>query len=250
MYKSAITHEEVEVLPYVAFGGKITVVDKPEKVAAAVEALAAEAVIGYDTESRPSFTRGVKYGVSLVQLASAEEAFLFRVDKIGIPQELVALLQNGEVLKVGAAVSEDIRGMQRLGRFTPKGFVDLQQMVEAYSVTEKSLKKMAAIVLNFRISKSQQTSNWSALRYTAEQKLYAATDAWVCREIYLKLLLAAPDVPLESMNMNPDGTLRPVPPKPKPQPRPQPASTHPRRHRRRGGKGRHKPKPTAEDLTI
>ncbi|MDR2814416.1 MAG: 3'-5' exonuclease domain-containing protein 2 [Prevotellaceae bacterium] len=195
MFSPHITHEDIEALPYVAFGGKITVVDKREKVAAAVSCLMQEKILGYDTETRPSFTRGVHYGVSLVQLSTADQAFLFRVDKIGVPSELVALLQSCDVLKVGVAINEDIRGMQRIGAFKPQGFVDLQQLTERYGVEDKALKKIAAIVLNLRISKSQQTSNWAALRYTAEQKLYAATDAWVCREIYLKLIERQPLFP-------------------------------------------------------
>jgi ribonuclease D len=192
MFNQHISHEEIEALPYVAFGGKITVVDKPEKLAAAVSYLTQERILGYDTESRPTFTRGVHYGVSLVQLSSADHAFLLRIDKIGIPPELVALLQSRQVLKVGVAINDDIRGMQRVKAFRPQGFIDLQKLAEAYGVEDKALKKLAAIVLNLRISKSQQTSNWAAARYTAEQKLYAATDAWVCREIYLKLMESEP----------------------------------------------------------
>ncbi|MDR3188347.1 MAG: 3'-5' exonuclease domain-containing protein 2 [Prevotellaceae bacterium] len=192
MFNTHITHEEIEELPYVAFGGKITVVDKREKVSSAISRLMQEPILGYDTETRPSFTRGVHYGTSLLQLSTAEEAFLFRIDKIGVPKELVALLQCKEVLKIGVAIGEDIRGMQRIGAFKPQGFVDLQQLTDRYGIEDKALKKIAAIVLNLRISKSQQTSNWAALRYTAEQKLYAATDAWVCREIYLKLLEVQP----------------------------------------------------------
>ncbi|MDR0712155.1 MAG: 3'-5' exonuclease domain-containing protein 2 [Prevotellaceae bacterium] len=194
MFTQHITHEEIEALPYVAFGGKITIVDKPEKVAAAVSHLMQEKLLGYDTETRPNFTRGVHYRISLVQLSSADRAFLFRIDKIGIPKELLELLQNGQVLKIGVAINDDIQGMQRIRAFKPQGFVDLQKITEAYGIEDKALKKIAAIVLNLRISKSQQTSNWAALRYTAEQKLYAATDAWVCREIYLKLKESNPQL--------------------------------------------------------
>lgn len=192
MFNQHITHEEIEALPYVAFGGKITIVDRPEKVAAAVSYLMQEKILGYDTETRPSFTRGVHYGVSLVQLSSADQAYLFRIDKIGVPPALVELLQCKQVLKVGVAINDDIRGMQRIGAFRPQGFIDLQKLIESYGIEDKALKKIAAIVLNLRISKSQQTSNWAVARYSAEQKLYAATDAWVCREIYLKLMESEP----------------------------------------------------------
>lgn len=222
MFASQITHEEIEALPYVEFGGKITVVKKVEEVVAAVEYLRHEKVLGYDTETRPSFTRGVRYGVSLLQLSSAERAFLFRVDQIGMPKELVELLQNREVLKVGAAITEDIKGLQRIAPYKPQGFLDLQKMAEAYGIEDKALKKMAAIVLNLRISKSQQTSNWAATYYTAEQKRYAATDAWVCREIYMKLVERGAEKisPLEAASF----VDMPKPPKPKPKRQPRSVS--------------------------
>lgn len=219
MFASHITHEEMDVMPYVAFGGKITVVKKITDVAAAVEHLMQEKVLGYDTETRPSFTRGVRYGVSLLQLSSAEQAFLFRVDQIGIPKALVELLQNKQVLKVGAAITEDIKGLQRIAPYKAQGFLDLQKMAEAYGIEDKALKKMAAIVLGLRISKSQQTSNWGAAYYTAEQKLYAATDAWICREIYLKLLEKGAEKISPITNDSFIDFEKPPKPKPKRQPR-------------------------------
>lgn len=187
IYPAHITHEEIEELPYVSFGGKINTVESLDNIKEIASYLLSQRVLGYDTETKPSFTKGVRYGVSLLQLSDNEEAFLFRLDKIGLPSELVPILQSPDILKVGAAISEDVRGMQKLRKFKPQGFVDLQKIVCNYGIEDKAVKKMAAIVLNLRISKSQQTSNWGAEKYTPEQKLYAATDAWVCREIYLKL---------------------------------------------------------------
>ncbi|MDR3329131.1 MAG: 3'-5' exonuclease domain-containing protein 2 [Prevotellaceae bacterium] len=221
MFPPHITHDEIEAMPYVAFGGSITVVEKPEQAVEAGRYLMQETLLGYDTESRPSFERGVRYGLSLVQLSSASRAFLFRVDKMGVPPALVEVLQSPKILKVGAAIGEDIHGVQRLCRFTPDSFVDLQKMVEAYGIEDKALKKMAAIVLGLRISKSQQTSNWAASRYSDEQKSYAATDAWICREIYLKLLTITPP---------------PAPPKAA-APAPAPTEAKPKRRHRRGHRG-------------
>ena len=231
MFDPQITHEDVDALPYVAFGGKITLVKRAADVAAAAEYLALQPVLGYDTETRPSFARGEHYGVSLLQLATAEQAFLFRVDKVGLPLPLLELLQRRQPLKVGVAIGDDIRGLQRIAPFTPQGFVDLQKMAEAYGIQDKALKKVAAIVLGLRISKSQQTSNWGAYSYSAEQKLYAATDAWVCREVYLKLLERSEEIapttadafvdfekPKRKKRPRPrrwraDGTRRPRPPR-------------------------------------
>ncbi|MDR2937922.1 MAG: 3'-5' exonuclease domain-containing protein 2 [Prevotellaceae bacterium] len=228
MFASQITSEEIETLPYAAFAGKITLVQKPEGVAAAVAHLAQQSVLGYDTETRQSFTRGVHYGVSLLQLSSAEQAFLFRVDKIGIPEPLISLLQNKSILKIGAAITDDIRGLQRIAAFRAQGFVDLQKMTEAYGIQDKALKKMAAIVLGVRISKSQQTSNWALASYTAEQKLYAATDAWICREIYQKLLDSSADIsPIVAASFV--DMEKPKKTKPKPQSKPKSRSSAARR---------------------
>jgi len=231
MFAHHITNEEIDELPYVAFGGKITVVRKAADVPAAVAHLVQQKVIGYDTEARPSFTRGLQYGVSLLQLSSAEQAFLFRVDKVGLPDDLLALLQNRQVLKVGAAIHDDIRGLQRIAPFKAQGFVDLQKLTAAYGIEDNSLKKMAAIVLGFRISKSQQTSNWAAMSYTAEQKQYAATDAWVCREIYMKLLNqhdeVSPAVAESFVDMEKPPKVKQQPPPPNPNRR------RPSRRRRR-----------------
>ncbi|GHT73828.1 3'-5' exonuclease [Bacteroidia bacterium] len=186
-YLEHITGEEIERLPYVSFGGKITLVEKLSLVPAMVEYLLAQSVLGYDTETQPCFTKGDRHRMSLVQLSSGDEAFLIRVDKIGFPAALIPVLQSPDIIKVGAAIHDDIKGMQRMHRFTPRGFIDLQKYVEQFGILDKAVKKMAAIVLQLRISKSQQTSNWARKRYTEEQKKYAATDAWVCREIYLGL---------------------------------------------------------------
>ncbi|MGL5914331.1 MAG: 3'-5' exonuclease, partial [Bacteroidales bacterium] len=156
MFATQITKEAIASLPITAFGGNIIVVDTMAGMEKAVLELKKESVLGYDTETRPSFTKGVRYGVSLLQLSSANCACLFRVDKIGLPRELVKLLENPKIIKVGAAVLEDIRGLQRIENFTPAGFVDLQKLAPQYGIEDKALKKMAAIVFGKRISKSQQ----------------------------------------------------------------------------------------------
>ncbi|GHT11634.1 3'-5' exonuclease [Bacteroidia bacterium] len=187
-YPAHIAHEEIEQLPYVSFGGKINVIEDLSQVPPMVEYLLAQTVLGYDTETRPSFRKGVRHQVSLLQLASGDEAFLMRIDKIGIPNELIAVLQSPTIIKVGAAIRDDIKGMQKLHRFAPRGFIDLQDYAMQFGIEDKAVKKLAAIVLRLHISKSQQTSNWGNAIYTEAQKQYAATDAWICREIYLKLL--------------------------------------------------------------
>ena len=144
-------------------------------------------MLGFDTESRPSFRRGKKNRISLIQLASGNLACLFRINKIGIPEELISILTDPEVIKAGVAVHDDIRFLKNVKKFDPAGFVDLQTLVKDYGIQSSGLKKLTAIILGFRISKQQQVTNWNAEQLTEAQQLYAATDAWVCREIYKKL---------------------------------------------------------------
>jgi ribonuclease D len=126
--------------------------------------------------------------VALLQLSGPEKAYLFRVNKIGMHRRLCSILANPKIIKVGAAVHDDIRGLQKHHDFTAAGFVDLQKIVWEWGIRDKAVKKMAAIILGYRISKTQQLSNWEADVLSEPQCRYAATDAWVCREMYLKLM--------------------------------------------------------------
>ena len=174
-----------------AFEGRITVIDSVGiEFDRAIRYLRNQKVIGFDTETKPMFSSSEHRHnlTALLQLSGAEKAFLFRVKDIGMPRKLCALMANPNVIKVGAAGAEDIRGLQNYYHYDPRSFVDLQSLVAEYGIRDKSVKKMAAIILGIHISKSQQMSNWEAETLTEAQKLYAATDAWVCREMYMKLL--------------------------------------------------------------
>lgn len=191
MYRISISPEEIEQLPPAAFQGKIEVIDNVGlDFFRAVRYLRRQSVIGFDTESRPCFSPNQpQYGVSLLQLSGKERAFLFRIKLMGdIPKALRKILSSEEIIKVGAAVNDDVRGLEKHHGFIPKSFVDLQKIVWEYGIKDKSVKKMAAIILGIRISKTQQLSNWEAETLSDAQQSYAATDAWVCREMYLKLL--------------------------------------------------------------
>jgi ribonuclease D len=126
--------------------------------------------------------------VALLQLSGPDKAFLFRINKIGMHRRLCNLLASDKIVKVGAAIHDDIRGLQKKHEFQPAAFVDLQKIVWEWGIRDKSVKKMAAIILGFRVSKTQQLSNWEAEKMSEAQCKYAATDAWVCREMYLRLL--------------------------------------------------------------
>ena len=190
MFKESITPQEIEKLEYASFPGKIYVIDSVgAEFNRAIAYLRSQKVIGFDTETRPTFTPSQpRYGVALLQLSGPEKAFLFRVNCMGMHRRLCNLLASDKVLKVGAAIHDDIKGLQRLRDYVPAGFVDLQKIVCEWGIRDKSVKKMAAIIMGIRISKSQQLSNWEAERLSDAQALYAATDAWVCREMYLRLM--------------------------------------------------------------
>ena len=190
MFKESVTPQEIEKLEYASFPGKIYVIDSVgAEFNRAIAYLRAQKVIGFDTETRPTFTPGQpQYGVALLQLSGPERAYLFRVKSMGMHRRLCNLLASEKIIKVGAAIHDDIRGLQRLRPFEPAGFVDLQKIVWEWGIRDKSVKKMAAIILGIRISKTQQLSNWEAEKLSDAQCLYAATDAWVCREMYLRLM--------------------------------------------------------------
>lgn len=187
MYQDKIDNEELAELPLGAFHGEIIVVDTPELMDEAAEYLAKQRFIGYDTETRPTFRKGAKNDVALVQLSAADRCFLLRLNKTPMSQEMMTIMESDKILKIGAAIHDDIKAMQALQKFNNKGFADLQQIVGNYGIEDKSVRKIAGIVLRIRISKAQRLSNWEAQNLTPSQQLYAATDAWVCREIYLKL---------------------------------------------------------------
>lgn len=190
MFANSISTEEIEKLEKASFNGEIIVIDRPGKeLDNAIRYLKNKTLLGFDTESRPCFSPGQpQYGTSLLQLSGAEKAFLFRLKLIGIDRRLASILANPDIIKVGAAVTDDIKGLKKFANFKEAGFVDLQRIVGEYGINDKSVKKMAAIILGVKISKTQQLSNWEAEKLSESQQKYAATDAWVCRAMYQKLL--------------------------------------------------------------
>lgn len=190
MFKESITPKELEKIDFASCPGKIVVIDSVgAEFNRAIAYLRNQKVIGFDTETRPTFSPDQpRYSVSLLQLSGPDKSFLFRINKIGMHRRLCNLLSSDKVIKVGAAIHDDIRGLQKHRDFIPAGFVDLQKIVWEWGIRDKAVKKMAAIILGIRISKTQQLSNWEAEKLSESQCKYAATDAWVCREMYMKLL--------------------------------------------------------------
>ncbi len=190
-YKEKISGEELQKLPVKAFEGPIQLVASSEEIKEAVDYLAQQPYIGFDTETRPAFKKGQKYQVALLQLASEEKAFVFFLQKIEDFEQISALLCNKKVTKIGVATRDDIKTLNKLFPVNSSSFIDLQNIIENYGIKELSLKKMAALTLNFRISKTQRISNWEADPLSEQQLVYAATDAWVSLMIYLQLLTSS-----------------------------------------------------------
>ena len=187
MLVTEISKEELNTLSLVRFDGKIHVIEYYGAAETAVNRLRSYPAIGFDTETRPSFTKGKLNRVALLQLATATEVFLFRLCKMDISQSLLALLADPNILKIGAAIKNDLDVLRRSAKIKPRGFIDLQDMVQEFNIKSLGLSKMAGIVLGVRVSKSQQLSNWENDTLTEAQQRYAATDAWVCYRIYEKL---------------------------------------------------------------
>jgi ribonuclease D len=186
-FQENITVEELQDYDLSWFKGEIVVVDDKKTFSKVLPRLLEEKVLGFDTESRPSFRKGHRNRVSLIQLATGDLACLFRINRIGLPAELARLLSNPGIIKAGVAIHDDIKFLKRIRKFNPEGFIDLQGFVKDFGIQSSGLKKLTAIVLGFRISKRQQVTDWEADKLSEPQQVYAATDAWVCREIYRKL---------------------------------------------------------------
>jgi len=182
-----ISNELTAQLPAIEFRGQIRIIEHERDIAEACRYLETQPLVGFDTETRPSFRPGVVYRVSLLQLSSPERCYLFRLNKIPLAKPILRLLENRDLLKIGADVAGDLRSLRRIRHFRDAGFVDLQQIAPEWGIEEKSLRKLSAIVLGQRVSKAQRLSNWEAATLTAKQMLYAATDAWVCTRIYERL---------------------------------------------------------------
>jgi len=182
-----ISNDEVAALPTAEFAGRIVVVDDESKIEAACRDLSSCTVVGFDTETRPSFKAGVTNKVSLLQLSTPETCYLFRLNRIRLDNRILKILTAKRIVKVGADVAGDMRSLHVLRSFREQGFVDLQQLAAGSGIEEKSLRKLAAITLGLRVSKSQRLSNWEAATLTPQQMMYAAVDAWICIEILRRL---------------------------------------------------------------
>lgn len=180
----SIDKTTIPAMPQVTFPGTITVVDTVDAAASAISYLKTRRVVGFDTETRPSFRRGVYNKIALLQLASADRAYLFRLNVIGLPDFVCDFLANSKVRKIGLSVKDDFNSLRGRSAIEPQNFVELQELAGSMGIREKGLQRMYALLFGQRISKGQQLSNWEADELSDGQCMYAAIDAWACIRIY------------------------------------------------------------------
>ena len=183
-----MTKEEINSFPIRKWSGPVHVIRSNERMTNAVEQLSLETILGFDIETRPAFNKGQKYLPSLLQLAGENSVYLFQLKHLGLQEPLIKILADPAVIKAGVSLAHDLRELKQLTPFTQAGFVGLGKMSKEKGIKNHGLRGLAAVVLGLRISKSAQTTNWAKNKLTQSQIRYAATDAWVGRELYLKLM--------------------------------------------------------------
>jgi len=184
--KNKLSKTEINSLPLRYYNGPIRIIQTAEQAKDASTILIKEKLLGFDTETRPAFNKGQSYLPSLLQLAGTKVVYLFQLSKCGLPDSITNLLSNVNIIKSGVAIDQDLIELQQILNFEPGGFIDLGEIARSKGLPHHGLRGLAAFLLNFRISKSSRTSNWSANQLTKKQIRYAATDAWLGRELYLK----------------------------------------------------------------
>lgn len=185
--RRTIGKEELSELPKAAFPGNIHIVDTPEEADKAARYLKGQPILGIDTETRPSFSKGHIHKVALLQVSTDDHCFLFRLNLIGLTLPVIKLLESPHITKVGLSLHDDFMMLRKRAPFEPRAYVELQEYVRPFGIQDMSLQKIYGILFNEKISKSQRLSNWEAENLTQPQQLYAATDAWACLNIYHKL---------------------------------------------------------------
>ncbi len=186
-YNISLPKASLAEMPTEVFPGQIAVIESAEGADNAVEYLMAHPLVGFDTETRPSFHKGQVNVVALMQVSTDDRAFLFRLNKTGITPAMKTFIESPDITKIGLSLKDDFTMLRRRGNIEPQGFVELQKLVHEYHITDASLQKIYGIVFGKRISKSQRLTNWEAKSLTRPQQLYASLDAWACLQIYREL---------------------------------------------------------------
>ena len=191
-FSKHITKEEINELPLQKYEGKIVLVTDADKQEEVFEEIKDQEIVGFDTEARPSFKRGIRYDTSLLQLAVPNKTYIIRLNYTGLSPAFTDFFANPQIKKVGISIKDDLKDLRKLCakhhlQFTSENVLDLNDAAKRLDVNHSGVRRLTAIFLGFRVSKAQQTSNWENPKLTEPQLRYAATDAWVCLEIYRKL---------------------------------------------------------------
>jgi len=184
-FRQEISSEELANLPIRRYEGEVSVVCSPAELERALADIGGESVVGFDTETRPSFRRGESYRPCLAQVATARAVYLFQLQQQDFSGAIAGLLGARAIVKVGVSVAEDLRQLKTLFPADEASVLDAGAVAKRHGLRQTGLRNLAAIFLGIRIPKGKRTSNWSAPRLSAAQIIYAATDAWACRELYL-----------------------------------------------------------------
>lgn len=188
IFRTSITKEEIAMLPIEEFSGTIEVIETKEEAKKALDILKTQPILGFDSETKPSFTKGKSNNVCLIQLSTLSTCYLFRINKDEmLPEIIEEIMKNEEITKIGLSLKDDFTGINKLQKFKPNNCIDLQKYVKQFGITDNSLSKIYAIIFNKKISKSQRLTNWEAETLTEKQKNYAALDAWAALVIYQQL---------------------------------------------------------------
>ncbi len=179
--------DEINEQPIGRYEGPIRLIRSADEVPEAVCILEKEAVLGFDTETKPAFRVGESYPPAILQLAGANEVFIFQLKFLGLPRQLISILENPNIIKAGVSLEYDVRELRKMAQFEPAGFLDIGNLAKTKGIQNHGLRGLAAVMLGFRITKGAKTSNWNANDLSPAQIRYAATDAWVGRELYGKI---------------------------------------------------------------
>lgn len=187
--RTRITKSEINDLPLGKFEGEIILVDKKDEIIDSIKKIKLERIIGVDTETRPTFKKGDLNKTALIQIATEKKVYLFRLNKIGFSLLLADIFENPTIKKIGIAILQDMKELSdQFKPFNHNNVIDLNVLCKTLKFENIGARNLTAMLLGFRISKRQQTSNWEANELNENQLRYAATDAWVAKEIYLKLI--------------------------------------------------------------
>lgn len=187
MFEKSITKQEINELPLFKYEGKTIIAASEKQIDRAIFEIEEHKLVGFDTETKPTFKKGEFNHVALVQIAVPDKVYLLRITQAGIPTTLARFLSNEKITKIGIALDDDIIALKKRRRFVPAGFLDLNKIAPTLGIENIGARNLTALLLNNRISKNQQISNWENPVLTEPQIKYAATDAWICLEIYNKL---------------------------------------------------------------